>query len=225
MSFRVKGANMKSDTNDGFSKKHTVYSAAISTIALVTALVSCGVSIYTCSQNQEANQIAKDANSLTADSNATSLKTANEANQLSRRSHKIAKEANDIAREAKDEAKAQSRVALQVHWNALRNDYDAVDEQILEWEKSEGLLRNGKVAQSNEELQTILTKLKVPSDIQRLYFLRADKRRSLEQAIIAFEPFRERMVAIDFSLPAVPEPAKLPRAAITAGGNYSVGGN
>ena len=207
------------------NKHHTVYTVVASLAAFVVSAASLSISLVTCSQNQKANEVAMrsnaislKANTLTAEANEKSLNAANEANTLSRKSLSMAEEANKIARDAMNDAKTYSRVALEVQWSSLRSKYEEVDKQISEWEQSMGYERNGTPANSMDELLSVMDKLKAPEKIKRLYVARNDARLSLENAATLYEAeYKDRLAAIDFALPAVPEPPRLPLATLSRG--------
>ena len=128
----------------------------------------------------------------------------NQSNDLAQNSNKIATEANRLATEASESSLKFDIINAETQWGILRDAYDEIDNRILTWENSKNLKRDGKSVDSIELLETQLEKLKVPSEIRRLYKIRHEKYKVLVNVSDQYKPFKERLAHIDFILPSAP---------------------
>jgi hypothetical protein len=107
-----------------------------------------------------------------------------------------------------------SIVNVEVQWQSLHDGYRTVDNQIMEFEKSLKVQRDGPKIETVEELEHYLLINKFPLELARLYRERLDKLESLSNAAKHYHPFKTRLSSVDFRLPSTPQ---LPKG-------YGVGG-
>ena len=162
-------------------------------VVVVLSVVAIGVSIGTCIKQNDSNKLAESSN-------------------------KIAAKANSLAEETSKSSLKFSIINAETQWGTLRDSYDEIDNQVLTWENSKKLKRDGKSADSMELLETQLEKLSVPNEIRRLYRARHEKYMVLRNVSDQYKPFKERLAHIDFILPSAPV---LPSTATLSGVSMS----
>jgi len=119
-------------------------------------------------------------------------------------SNDIAKEANEIAKSAMNSSEKFDIINAETQWGMLKDSYDEIDQEVLTWENSNNLKRNGKAVESEEELVSLLDSLKVPTKIKRLYIKRHEKYQILKHVAEQYQPFEKRLANVDFILPSAP---------------------
>ena len=155
---------------------------------------------------------------------SVSIKTCskqNQSNELSNTSNIIANEANKLSEKTSDSSLKFNIINAESQWGILRDSYEEIDYEILSWENSKRLKRDGKPAGSMESLETQLKKIHAPDEIQRLYRIRHEKYLVLQNVSVQYKPFEERLAHINFSLPSAPV---LPSGASMSGGGSGGGG-
>ena len=152
----------------------------------------------------ESNVISKNANEMTRKALADSLMKAEDANYLAKTSNEISEKSFVKSEEALNEAKKYAEVNSQIMWNSLRDAYDSADREVLEWEQANNLRRVAQPVKTPEALIELLDRLKISDEGRRLYIKRFDKRMSLIKASEVYEPYKERLSNLDFTLPTAP---------------------
>ncbi len=131
-------------------------------------------------------------------------------------------DANVISKEAKDLTETATVITAEVQWNDLLSRYNEVDDQIRQWEESKGLKRNGPEIENTNQLDQYIKVLSRPrskhkptAEIIRLYHRRLGIYESLKNVAKQYEPVKDRLQRIDFTLP---NPPRRPRRSRGIGG-------
>jgi hypothetical protein len=113
-------------------------------------------------------------------------------------------------------------IGAEVQWQSLLDGYNEVDGQVLEFENSRRIGREGPEVKEQSELDEHLRSLGFPPEIARLYRKRLQKYESLRNASEQYTPFQNRLSGVDFKLPRAP---RLPSTTTFSGGSFSGGGS
>lgn len=203
--------------SQSISKDSVPVLTVIKDIAIVgLSIIAIIVSIWTCSEQSDSNDLASDANNLAKNANMIALQSKNtaseanqlaiEANDLARASNKLASDANRLSKETSETARNFDKIEAANTWDQRIDSYFEIDGKILRWEESQKLKRDGTPVESITALETRLAKLNVsvPNEITRLYVRRHEKYKILQKMSEEYEPFKEWLAHIDFTLPAAP---------------------
>ena len=114
-------------------------------------------------------------------------------------------------------------IALELQWRDLREEYEALNDELGKWEASRHLRRGEQAAGTIDELIKYLNNLKinggkVPEPTIELYRKRHRLFESLARLFQIEKTSASRSSNVDFSLPASP---KLPLSASTASDDFS----
>lgn len=172
-------------------------------IIVLLSVIAIVVSVKTCSKQEESNKL--------------SLRSS----EIAKESNQIAKEANEIAKLAMNSSAKFDIINAETQWGMLKDSYDEIDQEVLVWESKKGLKRDGKAVDSEEELASLLDRLKVPPNIRRLYIKRHEKFQILKNVGEQYKPFEERLANVNFVLPSAPV---LPKATLSgvSGSGFSI---
>jgi len=119
-------------------------------------------------------------------------------------SNKTATDANRIAKSAMKSSEKFDIINAETQWGMLKDSYDEIDQEVLTWENSNNLKRNGKAVESEEELVSLLDDLEVPPKIISLYIKRHERYQSLKNVAEQYQPFKKRLANVDLVLPSAP---------------------
>ena len=134
----------------------------------------------------------------------------------------LSKEANVISKEANDLSKTSTEINAEVQWNVLLARYNEVDDPIRQWEESKGLKRDGPAITSSNLVDQYVkdlsrSKRKPPTEIIRLYQQRLGIYESLKNMAKLYEPVKDRLQRIDFTLPNPPRRSRRSRGSMGMG--------
>lgn len=115
-------------------------------------------------------------------------------------SNEIAKEANEIAKTAMNSSQKFDIINAETQWGMLKDSYDEIDQEVITWENSNNLKRNGKAVESEEELVSLLDSLKVPPKIKRLYIKRYEKYQILKNVAKQYQLFEKKISKCRFCI-------------------------
>ncbi|MFH1934639.1 MAG: hypothetical protein ABIN18_24105 [Pseudomonadota bacterium] len=124
----------------------------------------------------------------------------------------LSNEANVISKDANELTKTSTEINAEVQWNVLLARYNEVDDPIRQWEESKGLKkRDGSAITSQNLLDKYIkdisrprSKCKPTTEIIRLYQQRLGIYESLKNVAKLYEPVKDRLQRIDFTLPNPP---------------------
>ncbi len=109
-----------------------------------------------------------------------------------------------ISQEASNSSKTFGEINAEVQWSNLLKSYHDVNEEIKEWEQGQKFEKVDVVVKSYDEMEKALKPIGAPQRIKRLYMRRFESYQSLENMAKLYEPVKERLKRIDFTLPAPP---------------------
>jgi hypothetical protein len=118
---------------------------------------------------------------------------------------------------ANENSKSFDQVTAETQWHKLQEEFFAADTQLKEWEKKEGLIRDGIKPDSTEKLQEGLQRLNCSPQIEEIYHKRWRIWNTLRQMENAYAPFNKRVISLDLTLPdhpALPKGLLLPMGAV-----------
>jgi len=147
-----------------------------------------------------------------------SIKTCSEQ----KGSNLIAEEANEIAKSAMNSSAKFAIITAETQWGTLKDSYDETDQEVREWENNNGLKRDGKAVKSEEELVSVLDRLKAPPKIRRLYIKRHEKYAILRNVGDQYKPFEKRLANVDFVLPLAPVLPRVTLKGVSISGGVSI---
>ena len=127
-----------------------------------------------------------------------------------------------ISKEANDFTKTTTVITAEVQWNDLLSRYNEVDDPIRQWEESKGLKRDGSAITSPNLVDKYVkdlsrSKRKPPAEIIRLYHQRLGIYESLKNVAKLYEPVKDRLQRIDFTLPNPPRRSRRSRGLMGLG--------
>lgn len=152
----------------------------------------------------ESNRISQKANELTEKAISESSAKADEANRVAKNSNEIAEKSLFQSEKTSLESLKYIEINAQIMWNNLKESYDNADREVLEWEKNNNFSRANQPVDTLEDLIDYVNQLNISEEGKMLYRNRFDKRMSLINASEAYEPFKERLSNLDFTLPKAP---------------------
>ena len=121
---------------------------------------------------------------------------------------------NKIANKALLQAENFGAIQAMNTFRIMESDYMDIDTEISDWEKSKNIKRDTVVPSSNQDKQDILKKIfkkyNVPEKIQYKYIKRDRLRTMMEDVSEDYLPYAKQFERLDFELPDLPEPIKLP---------------
>ena len=134
----------------------------------------------------------------------------------------ISNEANVTSKAAIDLTKTSTEINAEVQWNVLLARYNEVDDPIRQWEESKGLKRDGPAITSQNLVDEYVkdlsrSKRKPPAEIIRLYQQRLGIYESLKNVAKLYEPVKDRLQRIDFTLPNPPRRSRRSRGLMGLG--------
>jgi hypothetical protein len=111
---------------------------------------------------------------------------------------------NEVSQEALSNSKIFGEINAEVQWSDLLKSYHEINEEIKVWEQDQKFEKVDTVVKSYDELEKTLKLIRAPEKIKSLYKIRYDRYQSLENVARLYEPVKERLKRIDFTLPAPP---------------------
>lgn len=123
-------------------------------------------------------------------------------------------DSNRIAKKALLQAEHFGAIQAMNTFRIMESDYMNLDTEISDWEKSNNIKRDSVAPSSNKDNQDILKKIfkqfNVPDEIQYKYIKRDRLRTMMADVIEDYLPYAKQFARLDFQLPDLPEPIKLP---------------
>jgi hypothetical protein len=116
---------------------------------------------------------------------------------------------NEVSQEALSNSKIFGEINAEVQWSDLLKSYHEINEEIKVWEQDQKFEKVDTVVKSYDELEKTLKLIRAPEKIKSLYKIRYDRYQSLENVARLYEPVKERLKRIDFTLhapPRLPQP-------------------
>jgi len=115
-------------------------------------------------------------------------------------------------------------IAFELHWRYLREEYEALDDELGKWEASRHLRRGEQEAETIDELVTYLNNImingeKIPEPTIELYRKRHRLFASLARLSQIEKDSAARLPNVDFSLPSSPQ---LPLTGSTASDGFGM---
>ena len=125
-------------------------------------------------------------------------------------------------KEANETSEKFDIINAETQWGMLKDSYDEIDQEVLVWESSKGLKRDGRAVESEAEVVSLLDRLKVPPKIKRLYIKRHEKYQILKNVAEQYQPFENRLANLDFVLPSAPVLPGVTLKGVSIGGGVSI---
>ena len=139
---------------------------------------------------------------------------ASKAIRIAEEVEKNLENANKIANEAIIQAEKFGAIQAMNTFRIMESDYMDIDREISDWEKSNNIKRDSVAPSSKKDIQDILKKIfqkyNVPKEIQNKYIKRDRLRTMMEDVSEDYLPYAKQFERLDFELPDLPEPIKLP---------------